>query len=200
MNHFKKNMFLNNRGRQNWRLQPQLTVSHSSCLHENGDFSTSMKYTYFFFLFLYYIATPAADASSWARGQIGAAAASLQHSQGNTRSELHLWPTPQLVANTRSLIHWARPGIEPASSQGQFEVLNLLSHSRNSWSMYILYQTDSTFWKRSAKRFLFLKFSPIFFCHVPKQHDPLKFLTESKLNHFCLEQEKRQVFEVLRTK
>ena len=31
-------------------------------------------------------------------------------------SEPHLWPTPQLMGNARSLTHWARPGIEPASS------------------------------------------------------------------------------------
>ena len=34
--------------------------------------------------------------------------------------------------NTRSLAHWARPEIEPTSSQKQCWVLNPLSHSRNS--------------------------------------------------------------------
>ena len=32
----------------------------------------------------------------------------------------------------RSLSHWAKPEIEPTSSQGQCSVLKLLSHSRNS--------------------------------------------------------------------
>ena len=34
----------------------------------------------------------------WARGQIGAAAAYLHHSQSNAGSEPHLWPTHQLTA------------------------------------------------------------------------------------------------------
>ena len=34
----------------------------------------------------------------------------------NARSELHLQATPQLTATPGSLTHWARPGIEPASS------------------------------------------------------------------------------------
>ena len=49
---------------------------------------------HFFFLV---IAIPAAYGSSWARGWIGAAAASLCHSHSNARSE-HLQPTPQLTA------------------------------------------------------------------------------------------------------
>jgi len=36
--------------------------------------------------------------SSQAKGQIRTAAASLHHSYSNTRSELHLGPTPQLMA------------------------------------------------------------------------------------------------------
>ena len=51
------------------------------------------------FLFLFSLkATGAAYGSSQARGQIGAAAASLHHSHSNTRSELHLQPMPQLTA------------------------------------------------------------------------------------------------------
>ena len=49
------------------------------------------------FFFLLFRATPAAHGSSQARGQIGATAAGLCHS------------------NTRYLIHWARPGIEPTT-------------------------------------------------------------------------------------
>ena len=41
-------------------------------------------------------ATPAAYGSSSSRDWIGAAAAGLCHSHSNTRSEAHLWPTPQL--------------------------------------------------------------------------------------------------------
>ena len=50
---------------------------------------------------------------SQARGRIGAIAASLHHS--NARSELHLWR--QLMAMLDPyLTHWARPGMELASS------------------------------------------------------------------------------------
>ena len=46
------------------------------------------------FLFFPFMATRVA------KGQIGAeaAAANLYHSHSNTRSELHLWPTPQFAA------------------------------------------------------------------------------------------------------
>ena len=53
---------------------------------------------------------------SQARGWIRVTAASLHHSHGNTGSKLRLRPTPQLRGNAGSLIHWARPGIEPTSS------------------------------------------------------------------------------------
>ena len=62
-------------------------------------------------------ATHAVYGSSQARGWIGAAAASLQQSQSNTGFKQCLWPTPQLTATpSGSLIHWARPRMEPESS------------------------------------------------------------------------------------
>ena len=51
-----------------------------------------------FFFFFLVAAAPAAYGSSWVRGWIRAAAASLLHSHSNMGSELHLWPMPQLVA------------------------------------------------------------------------------------------------------
>ena len=51
------------------------------------------------FFFLLFRATLMAYESSQARGRIGAAAASIQHSH----------------SSTRSLTHWVRPGIKPAS-------------------------------------------------------------------------------------
>ena len=48
--------------------------------------------------FFFFRAACAAYGSSPARSRIGAAAASLQHSYGNTRSEPRLQPTPQLMA------------------------------------------------------------------------------------------------------
>ena len=44
------------------------------------------------------MATPAAYVSSQARGQMGAAAASLRHSHSNTESKPHLQPTPKVEA------------------------------------------------------------------------------------------------------
>ena len=44
------------------------------------------------------MAAPVAYGNSWARGQIGAAAAGLHHSQSNAGSGQHLRPSPQLAA------------------------------------------------------------------------------------------------------
>ena len=66
-------------------------------------------------LFFFFRAAPAAYGSSQAEDLIGAAAAGLHHSHSNMGSEPHLQPTPQLTT-ARSLTHWARPGIELASS------------------------------------------------------------------------------------
>ena len=58
---------------------------------------------YFFHLFLILIfllfrTTPEAYVGSWARGPIGATAATLHHSHSNVGSKPHLQPTPQLMA------------------------------------------------------------------------------------------------------
>ena len=58
------------------------------------------KIFFFFFSFGIFKATPVAYGSSQGRSQIGIAAASLHHSH----------------SNARSLTHWVRPRIEPASS------------------------------------------------------------------------------------
>ena len=50
------------------------------------------------YLFIYFMAAFAAHGSSWARGQIRAAAAGLHHSHNNIRSEEYLWTTPQFMA------------------------------------------------------------------------------------------------------
>ena len=54
------------------------------------------SYKFILFLFLFFRATPVAYGSSQARGQIGAAAAGLDHS--HMESELHLQPTRQCMA------------------------------------------------------------------------------------------------------
>ena len=50
------------------------------------------------FVCFHFRKTPAAHGSSQARGQIGAAAAGLQHSHCNARSKPHLWHTLQLAS------------------------------------------------------------------------------------------------------
>ena len=89
------------------------------------------KEQHFIYLFIF-MAIPVAYRSSQARGQIRAAAASLHHGHGHTRSEQHLQPTPQLVAMWDPLTHWARPGIKPTSSQRLHLALNPLSHNGNA--------------------------------------------------------------------
>ena len=53
---------------------------------------------FFFFFFCIFRATLAARRGSQARDLIGAVAAGLSQSHSNARSELRLWPTPQLMA------------------------------------------------------------------------------------------------------
>ena len=84
--------------------------------HEVGS-RDDWEFFLFFFFWLFRV-EPAAYLSSWARGRIGAIAAGLHHSH----------------SNLGSLTHWVRPGIEPTSSWVLCQVLNLLSHNRNSVS------------------------------------------------------------------
>ena len=76
-------------------------------------------FLFFFFyskiVFVFFTATSAAYGNFQARGQIGAAAANLDHSHSNARSEPCLQPTPQLMAMPESLSEW-RPEIEPEYS------------------------------------------------------------------------------------
>ena len=62
------------------------------------------------------MAAATAYGSSWVRGQIGA--------------EFETYAAA--CSNAGSLTRWARPGIKPASLWRQCQVLNLLSHKRNS--------------------------------------------------------------------
>ena len=51
----------------------------------------------FYSFFFFSSAASLSYRNSQARGRIGAAAAGLCHSHSQARSELHLWPTPQLT-------------------------------------------------------------------------------------------------------
>ena len=69
------------------------------------------------FVCLLFRATLAAYGASQDREQIRAAATHLCHSHSSARSELHLWPIPQLTATPDgSSAYRGRPGIKPASS------------------------------------------------------------------------------------
>ena len=60
--------------------------------------SGSQPCLHFFFFFLSFSrATPEAHGGSQAKGPVGAVAAGLCHSHSNTRAELHLQTTPQLM-------------------------------------------------------------------------------------------------------
>ena len=67
-------------------------------------------------IILLFRATPAAYGSSQTRGPIGVTAASLHHSHGHLRIQAtsSIYTTAHIKA--RSLTHWVRPGIKPASS------------------------------------------------------------------------------------
>ena len=71
----------------------------------------------FFFFFGLFRAAPASYGSSEAKGQTGAADAGLHHSH----------------SNARSLSHWARSGIDPASSG----ILAQLVSTEPQWELYV---------------------------------------------------------------
>ena len=70
----------------------------------------------YIYIYIYFRVTLLAYGCSQARGPIGTVTASLCQSHSNGESKPCLWPTPQLNGNVRSLTHWARPGMEPATS------------------------------------------------------------------------------------
>ena len=77
-----------------------------------------------------------AHGSSWARGQIIAAAAGLCHSHGNTRSQPHLLPILQLVAMPDPWpTKWGQ-GSNPHAHK-LCRILNLLSHNGNSYNEFL---------------------------------------------------------------
>ena len=77
-------------------------ISYCSLLPPAGKFLVLQKYKlqreitvlYFYFFICLSRVAPAAYGGSQARGRIGAVVTSLYHRHSNTRSELHLRPTP----------------------------------------------------------------------------------------------------------
>ena len=88
----------------------------------------------FFLCFSLYTVTPVTYGSPQARGRIGSIATRLHHSHSHWQHQIRATSAIYTTAHgsTRSLTHWMRPGIKPASSQTLCQVLNLLSHSRSS--------------------------------------------------------------------
>ena len=90
------------------------------------------------YILFFFRAVPAACGSSQARGQIGAAAASLHHSHSNIRSRPHLQPTPQLMAIPVDPLSEARDQTHILMDTNQ--ILNLLNHNGNSLLVYFILQ------------------------------------------------------------
>ena len=94
-------------------LQQSNTLLGAFLLYANKE-----NLFFFFFSprsFCLFRAAPVACGGSQTRGLIGAVAVSLHQSHSDARSEPHLTSTTA-HGNTGSLTHWARQGMEPATS------------------------------------------------------------------------------------
>ena len=100
---------------QDWNLNPLREARDWTCILMNTSLSHNRNSPETFFFFCLFRATSVVYGGSQARGWIGAALAGLHYSHSNARSELCLTYTTA-HSNAGSLTHWARPGIEPASS------------------------------------------------------------------------------------
>ena len=93
--------------------------------------------TSFFFFLLLFMAAPAAHGSSQPRDKVRAAA--VAYTTATATPDLSLiCDLSHILGNTRSLTHWARPEIEPTSSQILYQVLDPRSHGGNSPHPYPL--------------------------------------------------------------
>ena len=85
------------------QMSPLLECLATTLAKSDGNLKLQVSLFIYLFLFIYFWlfrATPSAYGISKARGQIGATAAGLHHSH----------------SSSRSLTHWARPGIKPTFS------------------------------------------------------------------------------------
>ena len=96
------------------------------------------KCNHFFFFFFLFMTIPEAYGSSQARAGIRATATGLHHSHSNTRSEPHLWPTPQLAAN-QILNPLSEARDRTTASQTLCPVLNPLNHNGNSSKSFLYF-------------------------------------------------------------
>ena len=113
-----------------------------------------------FSLFFFFRATLAACGSSQARSQVGATAAGLHHSH----------------SNTRSLTHWARPGIKPTSSWFPVRFLKHWATKETPHSTFSFVDYFFCFWE------LFSWLSPTFWFLLshPQNH------CQAHCQSFCL--------------
>ena len=94
-----------------------------------------------FYFLVFFRAAFAAYGCSQSRGQIGAAAACLHHSHGNARSVTH-WARPgiepaSLWMLARFLTHWSTTGTPIMDVLNSGAMLYIITHeSRKSWGVY----------------------------------------------------------------
>ena len=98
---------------QHW----QCPILYQMSLGETPKCPLLIEQNFFFLFFLFlFRATSVSYGGSQARSLIGATAAGGHHSHSNSRSEPHLRPNTTAHGNAGSSTHWARPGMEPATS------------------------------------------------------------------------------------
>ena len=105
----------------------------------------TMSRDHFFFLIFYFL-QPHLLHMEVARGQIRAAAANLHHSHQPHQIQAASATYAAACGNSGSLTHWARPGIDPASSWTLCQIPNLLSHNGNYWRYFLIV---ANWWKCS---------------------------------------------------
>ena len=120
----------------------------------------------FCFVFCLFRASAMAYGVSQARGRIGARATNLHHSHSNVGSQPCLCPTYTTAhGNVRSLSHWAKPGIKPASSWIPVKCLTHWSttgipHLCFLCCLMFIVSICLSYLTRNALPFLFLNFQP----------------------------------------
>ena len=116
--------------------------------------------TYFFF----FRAAPVAHGNSQARGLIGTVATSLRRSHSNARSEPRLRPTYTSAHGNVGSTHWARPGIEPATSWFLVRFVSTASRwELLPWLFAVLVQHGPYVLELAVKLGAKLKYLPAYF-------------------------------------
>ena len=134
---------------------------------------------YLFCLFWSFRATPVSYGGSQATDPVGTVVTSLCQSHSNTGSKLRLQPTPQLMSEPRqrgiraasatyatahsnagSLTHWARAGIEPATS---WFLVGFVNHCATTGTPTMFNFNSIFFIFRSSDLIFFVKSAHSFF-------------------------------------